>query len=200
MSHRVGMEKLGLGKPSIHWKTANLFDYNITKTETQLPCSNISCVTTYAPKLLGYVNYRRFIWMSSIYYFNKKRECCFIWSRFEISKFFSSLQMLSVVNNCNVTKSEEKKTMFQVEIHLPLFVFVNTPHSVADLRGGVRDARPPLASKFFQFHAVFGRIWQNCVFTPPPPPLEGSRPPLGKSWIRHCHWHQRIKKLSKFDH
>ena len=57
--------------------------------------------------------------------------------------------------------------------------------AVADLRGGVRDARPPSASKFFQFHAVFGRIRQNCVFTPPPP-LEGSRPPpLGKSWIRH---------------
>ena len=57
---------------------------------------------------------------------------------------------------------------------------------VADLRGGVRDARPPpSASKFFQFHAVFGRIWQNCVFTPPP--LGGfTPPPLGKSWIRHC--------------
>ena len=50
---------------------------------------------------------------------------------------------------------------------------------MADLRGGVRDARPPppWASKFFQFHAVFGRIWQNCVFTPL---LEGSRPHLGE--------------------
>ena len=53
--------------------------------------------------------------------------------------------------------------------------------SVADLRGGgVRDARPPpLASKFFQFHAVFGRLRQNCVFTPPP--LGGfTPPPLGE--------------------
>ena len=50
-------------------------------------------------------------------------------------------------------------------------------YAVADLRGGGREGRtpPPSASKFFQFHAVFGRIWQNCVFTPPP--LEGSRPP-----------------------
>ena len=56
-----------------------------------------------------------------------------------------------------------------------LTVFPKIILSVADLRGGVRDARPPpSASKFFQFHAVFGRIGQNCVFTPP---LEGSRPP-----------------------
>ena len=56
--------------------------------------------------------------------------------------------------------------------------------------GGSKGGRasltpPPSASKFFQFHAVFGRIWQNCVFTPP---LGGFTPPppLGKSWIRHC--------------
>ena len=35
----------------------------------------------------------------------------------------------------------------------------------------------PWASKFFQFHAVFWRIWQNCVFMPP---LEGSCPHLGE--------------------
>ena len=39
--------------------------------------------------------------------------------------------------------------------------------------GGSKGGRkvrtpPPRASKFFQFHAVFGRIYQNCVFTPPP--------------------------------
>ena len=46
--------------------------------------------------------------------------------------------------------------------------------SLADLGGGVRDARPPWASKFFRFHAVFGKIWRVHA------PLEGSRPPLGK--------------------
>ena len=46
--------------------------------------------------------------------------------------------------------------------------------TVADLRGAHRSR--PRASKFFQFHAGFGRIWQNCVFTPP----EGSCPHLGE--------------------
>ena len=41
-------------------------------------------------------------------------------------------------------------------------------------RGGVRDARPPWASKFFRFHAVFGKIWR--VHAPP----GGFTPPLGK--------------------
>ena len=45
---------------------------------------------------------------------------------------------------------------------------------------GGREGRtpPPSASKFFQFHAVFGRIWQNCVFTPPPWRVHA--PPLGE--------------------
>ena len=38
--------------------------------------------------------------------------------------------------------------------------------SVADLRG----------SKFFQFHAVFGEIWQNCLLSPP----GGLAPHLGE--------------------
>ena len=36
-------------------------------------------------------------------------------------------------------------------------------------KGGAIDARPPLGgSKFFQFHAVFGNIWQNRMSAPPP--------------------------------
>ena len=46
--------------------------------------------------------------------------------------------------------------------------------ALADLRGGVRDARPPWESKFFRFHAVFGKIWR--VHAPP----GGFTPPLGK--------------------
>ena len=45
-------------------------------------------------------------------------------------------------------------------------------------RGGVRDARPPWASKFFRFHAVFGKIWRVHAppggFTPPPQENPGS--------------------------
>ena len=35
------------------------------------------------------------------------------------------------------------------------------PHSLADFRGGARDARPPWGSKFFHFHAVFGKNLKN---------------------------------------
>ena len=53
-------------------------------------------------------------------------------------------------------------------------------NALADPRGGARDARPPWGSKFFHFHAVFGKkLKNNSTF--------GSwRPPWGKSWIRHC--------------
>ena len=53
------------------------------------------------------------------------------------------------------------------------------PLSVADLGG--REGRappPPWVPKFFRFHAVFGKIWQNVGA-----PLESWRP-LEKSWIR----------------
>ena len=42
----------------------------------------------------------------------------------------------------------------------------------------MRDARPPWASKFFRFHAVFGKIWRVHAppggFTPPPRENPGS--------------------------
>ena len=41
-------------------------------------------------------------------------------------------------------------------------------------KGGARDA--PRVSKFFQFHAVFGNIWQNRMLAPP---IGGWRPLLG---------------------
>ena len=42
-------------------------------------------------------------------------------------------------------------------------------------KGGKRDV--PLGSKFFQFHAVFGKIWQNRILAPPPGEL--AHPPRG---------------------
>ena len=48
---------------------------------------------------------------------------------------------------------------------------------VADLRGGVRDARPPSGPKFLHFHAVFGKNWPNNRLAPPP--LGLAPPPLG---------------------
>ena len=50
--------------------------------------------------------------------------------------------------------------------------------AVADLRGGTGDARPlPRGSKFFRFHAVFGKFWQNRMLAPP---LGSWRPLLGE--------------------
>ena len=41
----------------------------------------------------------------------------------------------------------------------------------------------PQGSKFFQFHAVFGKFWQNHMLAPP----QGvGVPTSGKSWIYHC--------------
>ena len=41
------------------------------------------------------------------------------------------------------------------------------------LSGGFSGARgvrsPPWASKFFRLHAVFAKIWQNCMLALPPP-------------------------------
>ena len=57
------------------------------------------------------------------------------------------------------------------------------PSAVVDLRGA-RGMRTPLwGSKFFQFHAVLGEIWQNHMLVPP---RRVGAPSSGKSWIRHC--------------
>ena len=47
---------------------------------------------------------------------------------------------------------------------------------MADL-GGAQGVRAPWVSKFFRFHAVFGKIWQNRMLAPPPPPGELAPPP-----------------------
>ena len=51
------------------------------------------------------------------------------------------------------------------------------PMSSGGSKGGARDARFPRGSKCFQFHAVFGKIWQNRMLAPP---RESWRPLLGE--------------------
>ena len=43
---------------------------------------------------------------------------------------------------------------------------LNFRMAVADLRG--YEGRAPPGSKFFQFHAVFGKVLQNRMLAPPP--------------------------------
>ena len=50
-------------------------------------------------------------------------------------------------------------------------------------KGGRRGRAPPWGPKFSQFHAVFGKIWQNRMLAPP---WGVGAPSSGKSWIRHC--------------
>ena len=50
---------------------------------------------------------------------------------------------------------------------------------VADLRG-VQGMPPP--SKFFQFHAVFGKIWQNLMLAPLPRANPGSATAIYQLW------------------
>ena len=63
------------------------------------------------------------------------------------------------------------KDKFAFHYHLELcenknFHIFERLHSVAGLRGSTRDVPSP-GPKFFQFHAVFGKIWQNCMLVPP---------------------------------
>ena len=71
----------------------------------------------------------------------------------------------------------------RIKINLTFFSVIfdhkSIPLSLADLGGG-REGRtpPPWASKFFRFHAVFGKIWRVHAppggFTPPPRENPGS--------------------------
>ena len=67
----------------------------------------------------------------------------------------------------------------------------NMKSTVADLHSKILDSAPPPGDpNDFQFHAVFGKIWQNRMLAPPPgelaPPPRGNprsatdllRPPL----------------------
>ena len=53
--------------------------------------------------------------------------------------------------------------------------------SLADLGGGVRDARPPLGVQILSISCSFR---ENLACSRPPWRVHA--PPSGKSWIRHC--------------
>ena len=52
-----------------------------------------------------------------------------------------------------------------------LYVGARLPRISAIISGGSKGARvtrtPPWVFKFFQFHAVFEKIWQNRMLAPP---------------------------------
>ena len=53
--------------------------------------------------------------------------------------------------------------------------------ALADLHSKLWTHAPPGRPNSFEFHAVFGRIWQNCMFTSLPRRVHA--PTWGKSWI-----------------
>ena len=61
---------------------------------------------------------------------------------------------------------------------------------------GAPGTRPPPGSKFFHFHAVFGKIWPNNRLAPPP---WGLTLPSMKSWFRHWKgWNEIFLRFSGF--
>ena len=54
-------------------------------------------------------------------------------------------------------------------------VVADSVQTIGGSKGGARDARPPWGSKFFHFHAVFGKILKN-----------NSNFGSWRTWIRHC--------------
>ena len=53
------------------------------------------------------------------------------------------------------------------------------------INGGSKEPPPPPGSKFFQFHAVFGKIWQNRMLAPPPGEILDL--PLHISYLKEWH-------------
>ena len=68
------------------------------------------------------------------------------------------------------------------------------------IQGGHRQHVPsPTGSISFVFTYVFAKKCMHWGLAPP----NGSAPPNGKSWIRHCHWyifHLLYHKLNQFYH
>ena len=93
-----------------------------------------------------------------------------------------------------------------------LFLSITGSRAVADLHSKILEPRPtphphPRGSKFFQFHAVFGKIWQNRMLVPCPPSFRPPRvsPPSsenpgyatdGYCGILPIHWFTSTKQVS----
>ena len=58
-------------------------------------------------------------------------------------------------------------------------IFVMITSNIGGSKGGRQGRAPPRGSKFFHFHAVFGKDLKNNSN------FRSWRPPRGKSWIRH---------------
>ena len=88
--------------------------------------------------------------------------CCFL---------TKSIQLPFVLTKSD-SPAHEKVTLF---LRVGNWTLVKVVYAVADLLSKVLDASPP-GSKLFQFHAVYEKIWQNCMLASP---LEGWRPHIG---------------------
>ena len=79
----------------------------------------------------------------------------------------------------------EPKRVSSKQFHFYMYM------SVADLRGGVRDARPPLCVQILSISCSF---WENLAkLRVHAPPLEGSRPPLGEILDPSLYVHNKLR-------
>ena len=100
----------------------------------------------------------------------------------------SCMKMAKSINREKLHMYMNKMRQFLWDCVGEIYLFIPPP--VADLRG--REGRapaPPPGSKFFQFQAVFGKNWRNCMLAPPPGswrPLLGEilDPPLSPSEVK----------------
>ena len=64
----------------------------------------------------------------------------------------------------------------------------NYTEDAVDRKQSVGDQSPPPGSKFFEFHAVSGKIWQNRMLAPPPgqlAPLPRGNPGSATDSVNH---------------
>ena len=70
-------------------------------------------------------------------------------------------------NAKNINQEVSELVLYKIQQieHSSVILTISTIVISGGSKGGARDASPP-RSKFFQFHAFFGKIWQNRMLAP----------------------------------
>ena len=82
-----------------------------------------------------------------------------------------------------ITRMDKRVVRILLECFLLCWLLISV-----DLRGPQGMCASPWGSKFLQFHAVFGKIWQNRMLAPPPSPTGLALPPRGNPGSATEYW------------